>query len=149
MRILTSNLFQRVPIHSLNWPPFRLWRRLRPSADSKFCAWITEHIPCTHKTFMFTLVCCWIYCNTLSNLTLLHPSRLSTSKPLVPIFYIIYIALPPWSSRQSSWLQILDSRRYQIFWEVVGLKQGPLSLVRIIEELLERKNIGSCLGNRN
>jgi hypothetical protein len=31
------------------------------------------------------------------------------------------------------------SRRYQIFWEVVGLEQGPLSLVRITEELLERK----------
>jgi hypothetical protein len=32
-----------------------------------------------------------------------------------------------------------DSRRYQIFWEVVGLERGPLSLVRIIEELLESK----------
>ena len=30
-----------------------------------------------------------------------------------------------------------DSRRYQIFWVVVGLKRGPLSLVRSIEELLE------------
>jgi hypothetical protein len=30
-----------------------------------------------------------------------------------------------------------DSRRYQIFWEVVGLERGPLSLVRVIEELLE------------
>jgi hypothetical protein len=32
-----------------------------------------------------------------------------------------------------------DSRRYKVFWEVVGLKRGPLNLVRIIEELLERK----------
>jgi hypothetical protein len=31
------------------------------------------------------------------------------------------------------------SRRYQIFWEVVGLERGPLSLVRIIKELLERQ----------
>ena len=30
-----------------------------------------------------------------------------------------------------------DSRRYQIFWVVVGLEQGPLSLVRSTEELLE------------
>jgi hypothetical protein len=30
-----------------------------------------------------------------------------------------------------------DSWRYQIFREVVGLEGGPLSLVRIIEELLE------------
>jgi hypothetical protein len=33
----------------------------------------------------------------------------------------------------------LDSRLYQIFWEVVGLERGPLSLVRIIEQPLERK----------
>ena len=30
-----------------------------------------------------------------------------------------------------------DSRRYQIFWVVVGLERGSLSLVRSIEELLE------------
>ena len=30
-----------------------------------------------------------------------------------------------------------DSRRYQIFWVVVGVERGPLSLVRSIEELLE------------
>jgi hypothetical protein len=32
-----------------------------------------------------------------------------------------------------------DSRRYQIFEEVVGQERGPLSLVRITEELLYRK----------
>jgi hypothetical protein len=32
-----------------------------------------------------------------------------------------------------------DSRRYQIFWEVLDLERGPLSLVAKIEELLERK----------
>jgi hypothetical protein len=32
-----------------------------------------------------------------------------------------------------------DSRRYQIFWKAMGLERGPLSLVRIIEELLEWK----------
>jgi hypothetical protein len=48
---------------------------------------------------------------------------------------------PLWSSGQSSWLQIqasgFDSLRYQIFWEVVGLERGPLSLVSTAEELLE------------
>jgi hypothetical protein len=29
--------------------------------------------------------------------------------------------------------------KYQIFWEVLSLERGPLSLVRIIEELLEWK----------
>jgi hypothetical protein len=32
-----------------------------------------------------------------------------------------------------------DSRRYQIFSEVVGLERGPLSLMSTSEELLERK----------
>jgi hypothetical protein len=51
----------------------------------------------------------------------------------------------------SSWLQIqrsgFDSRRYQIFWEVVGLERRPLSLVSTIEELLDRKCRGLCLEN--
>jgi hypothetical protein len=42
-----------------------------------------------------------------------------------------------------------DSRRYQIFWEVVGIERGPLSLVRITEEPLEWKSSGSGLENRN
>jgi hypothetical protein len=32
-----------------------------------------------------------------------------------------------------------DSRRYHIFYVTMGLERGPLSLVRINEELLERK----------
>jgi hypothetical protein len=59
--------------------------------------------------------------------------------------YLIYsvTSRPPlWSSAHSSWLQIQRSRVrsvcYQIFLEVIGLKRGPLSLMRIIEELLER-----------
>jgi hypothetical protein len=43
---------------------------------------------------------------------------------------------------QSSWIQIqrsgFDSRRYQIFLEVVGLERVPLRLVSTLEELLER-----------
>ena len=42
-----------------------------------------------------------------------------------------------------------DSRRYQIFWVVVGLERGPLSLVSSIEELLESKSSGSGLENRD
>jgi hypothetical protein len=41
-----------------------------------------------------------------------------------------------------------DSRCYQILWEVLGLEGGPLSFVRIIEELLEWKSSGSGLENR-
>jgi hypothetical protein len=52
----------------------------------------------------------------------------------------------------SSWLQIqrsgFDSRHYQIFWEVVGLERGPLSLLSTTEELLERKSSSSGLESR-
>jgi hypothetical protein len=42
-----------------------------------------------------------------------------------------------------------DSRHYQIFWEVVGLERGPLSLVSTVEELLGRNSSGSGLKNRD
>jgi hypothetical protein len=54
-----------------------------------------------------------------------------------------------WPSGQSSWLRIqrsgFDSRHYQIFYEVLDLERGPLSLVSTIEELLGRKRSGSGL----
>jgi hypothetical protein len=54
-----------------------------------------------------------------------------------------------WPSDQSYWLQIqrpwFDSRRYQIFWEVVDLELGSLSLVSTTEELLGRNSSGSDL----
>jgi hypothetical protein len=59
---------------------------------------------------------------------------------------------PLWPSGQSSWLHILRYRvrfrRYQIFWEVVGLERGPLSLVSTTEDLLGRNSSGSGLENR-
>jgi hypothetical protein len=64
----------------------------------------------------------------------------------------VIVGPPLWPSGQGSWLQIqragFDSRRYQFFWEVMGLERGPLSLVRIIEELFQG-NSGSGLENRN
>jgi hypothetical protein len=65
---------------------------------------------------------------------------------------MVAIRPPLWSSDQSSLLQIqrsgFDSRPYQIFWEVVGLERGPISLVSTIEELLEIKSSGSGLESR-
>jgi hypothetical protein len=42
-----------------------------------------------------------------------------------------------------------DYRRYQMFWEVLGLERGPLSLVSTTEELLERNSSGSGLENQD
>jgi hypothetical protein len=68
------------------------------------------------------------------------------------IFFTTPFNWPPLRSRyQSSWLQIqrsgFDFRSHQIFWEVVGLERGPLSLVSTIEELLKVKACGSVLEN--
>jgi hypothetical protein len=58
-----------------------------------------------------------------------------------------------WHTRQSFWLQSqtsrFDSQCYQVFWEVVGLEQGPLSLVSKTEELLGRNSSGSGLETEN
>jgi hypothetical protein len=42
-----------------------------------------------------------------------------------------------------------DFQRYRIFWKVVGLERGPISLVITIEELLGRTSSGSGLENRD
>jgi hypothetical protein len=56
---------------------------------------------------------------------------------------------PLWSSGQSSWPQIqrsgFDFRRYQTFWQVMGLERGALSLVSTTEELVGKKSSGSGL----
>jgi hypothetical protein len=57
----------------------------------------------------------------------------------------LVVRVPGYRSRGAGF----NSRRYQIFREVVGLEWGPLSLVRIIEELLEWKSSGPGLENRN
>jgi hypothetical protein len=66
--------------------------------------------------------------------------------------YTVLSGQPLMSSGQSSWLQIqrsgFDFRRYQIFWEVLGLERGPLSFVSTTEELLGRNSSGFGLENR-
>jgi hypothetical protein len=68
----------------------------------------------------------------------------------LPSFFFLF--LDP-KHRQSSCLQIqrsgFDSRRYQIFWEVVGLEWDPLCLVSTSEELLGRKSSHSGLESRD
>jgi hypothetical protein len=71
---------------------------------------------------------------------------------VINIYNTRYYDSLSWASGQGSWLQIqrsgFDSRRYQIFWEVVGLKRGPLSFVSTIVELLGRKSSVSGLESR-
>jgi hypothetical protein len=56
----------------------------------------------------------------------------------------LVVRVPGYRSRGPAF----DSQGLQIFWEVVDLERGPLSLVRIIEELLEWKSSGSGQENR-
>jgi hypothetical protein len=56
----------------------------------------------------------------------------------------IVVRVPAYRSRGPGF----DSRRYQIFWEVMSLERDPLSLVSTTEEQLERNGSGSGLENR-
>jgi hypothetical protein len=103
--------------------------------------------PCGHVTNGSNISC---FCHDLKKALFLYitwhiqVNRLSK--------YIYFMRHPLWSSGQRSWLQIqksgFDSQRYHVFWEVVGLEQGPLSLVNTIEELLERKSRGCGVESR-
>jgi hypothetical protein len=53
----------------------------------------------------------------------------------------LVVRVPGYRSRDPGF----DSRRYQIFWEVVVLERGPFSLVSRTEELLGRNSSGSGL----
>jgi hypothetical protein len=70
------------------------------------------------------------FCPTFRHFISLR-SRYSPQRGLV-------VRVPGYRSRGPGF----DSRRYQIFWKVVGLEQGPLSLVSTIEELFEWKSSG-------
>jgi hypothetical protein len=90
----------------------------------------------------------------IQNIQILFQSRFGTADYALDFFIFRVKELSPlWSSDQSFWLHIqmsgFDSRRYQIFLDVVDLKRGPLSLLSTIEELLERKRSGSGLENRD
>jgi hypothetical protein len=76
-----------------------------------------------------------------------------TSHRISIISHLIWTSRQPlWSSGQNCWLQIqrlgFDSRRYQPFWEAIGLERGPLSLVSAIEGLIGRKSSGYGLESR-
>jgi hypothetical protein len=71
----------------------------------------------------------------------------------IPYIMFVIIWWPPlWSSGQNSRIQIqrsvFVSRRYQIFWEAVGLERGPLSLGSTTEKLFGKKSSGSGLEGR-
>jgi hypothetical protein len=51
----------------------------------------------------------------------------------------LVVRVPGYRSRDPGF----DSGRYQIFREVVGLEQGPLSLLCTFEEILGRNSSGS------
>jgi hypothetical protein len=60
-------------------------------------------------------------------------------------FYDLVVRVSGFSSRGLGF----DSGRQQIFCTVLSLERGPLSLVRTVEEQLERKSSGSGLEDRD
>jgi hypothetical protein len=98
----------------------------------------------------YVIALCWHYYQ--KNYTLHYWLRVRS----LAIHFNVHSILmrqPLWSSGPSFWLRVqrfgFYSWRYQFFWELVGLKRGPLSLVSAIEELLERKSSGSGLESQD
>jgi hypothetical protein len=102
----------------------------------------------------FCQVFCTRYCSCLMRfilLLLLSGSLLQAAAPKKCISAIsvrlrdrlcgLVVRVPGYRSQRA----VFDSRSYQIFWEVVSLEWGPLSLVGTIEALLGRKSSGSGL----
>jgi hypothetical protein len=58
------------------------------------------------------------------------------------------IVIPHTHARTHARTHTHHSQGYQIFWQVVGLERGPLSLVSRIEELHGRNSSGSGLESR-
>jgi hypothetical protein len=71
----------------------------------------------------------------MSNITEI---KIKHSKRIADRLCCLVVRVPAYRSRGPGF----GSRCYQIFWEVEGLERGPLSLVRITEELPERKVAG-------
>jgi hypothetical protein len=84
-------------------------------------------------------------------LTLFHQvswaSRSNRSPKYHKLRWVAFASPSPRSVRSSYYFKFLLKKRF--FWEVVVLERGPLSLVRIIEELLEWKSSGFRLENRD
>jgi hypothetical protein len=96
-----------------------LWSILSFSPVSNFCNFSPDILP--------HILLTWIYVCFQDK----GESSAPTENKKLKLFGFNW--LPLWSSGPSS-------QCYQIFWEAVGLEQGPLSLVRITEELLECKS---------
>jgi hypothetical protein len=94
-------------------------------------------IMCSYRVSRYS--CCCVSCTTL--LIFLH---LIVSINAYDRLCGLVVRVPGYRSRGPEF----DSRRYQIFWHAVGLEQGPLSLVRIIEKLFQ-ENSDSGQENRN
>jgi hypothetical protein len=99
-------------------------------------------------TQWFTDLICWIFV-FLIFFTLWSVEEFNFSRYSLNSIQYFYRSLKQVVSIYSAWLQIqrfgFDSRRYYIFWEVLGLERGLLSLMSTTEDLLERKSSGFVL----
>jgi hypothetical protein len=137
-------------IYTVSKLAYRIWVILIANKRVKKTI-IRRHVLASHGHLQVLIVppvpSCKSYDITLKQITISDTAHQSSS--LYNLFSQFFVSVRLWSSGQSSWLQIqrsgFDSRCYQIFWEVVGLKRGPLSLVSITEELLVRNSSGSGL----
>jgi hypothetical protein len=117
------------------------------------CNWYGEHFHCLGSSsdlvlsflkldgnpghgFKFAMLVHLVQWNKINSFFQVIFGILGTQSPTKDRLCDLVVRVPGYRSRGPGF----DSRRYQIFWQVVGLERGPLSLVRITEELLEWKS---------
>jgi hypothetical protein len=110
----------RGTVQELSW----LWRALVSSKTLKSTSRID-----------FLRVTCWCHSWKLQQIEFLHEQNEKKKTRLCGLL----IRAPGYRSIDPGFY----FRGYQIFWEVVYLERGPLSLVSITEALLEWKSSGS------
>jgi hypothetical protein len=116
-----------------------LLRFMRYVLYFQFLIWSGKHI-LLWSPFVLQVASSW---KSHTNTKMIHIGDLMN---LIDPLCGLVVRVPGYRSRDPGF----DFRLYQIFWEVVGLERGPLtiSLVSTIEELLGTNSSGSGLENR-
>jgi hypothetical protein len=142
---LFSLFFSFSFIFPLSFPSFLqfLFSLSSFSPSSSFFSSILHHRPPFHF-FLWCYFSSFIFSLLSLRLLPLPPINCSSSISVFGHLCGLMVRVPGHRSRGPGF----DSWRYQIFWKVVGLERGSLSLVMIIEELFQG-NSGSGLENRN
>jgi hypothetical protein len=111
-------------------------------SNARFCSWFWPILSTVSKRHLFTLfhyTACILYDMNRTENTASNSSYIVECGAVEGRLCGLVVTVPGYKSRGPG----INPLCYQIFWEIVHLKRGLLSLVNITEELLEWKSSGS------